>query len=269
MLLTRLLTIAVALPLFAAAVLLLPQDLWALFLLPGLIIASWEWGGLAGYGPVLRPSFAVVVPISAAALLYGAPAASQSPSLIDMCVYAASCIFWLAVAPLWLATRWPNRNPIVLGAAGWLALVPMWLALARLQTTAWLLLLILSVVWIADSVAYVAGKRWGRKQLAPVISPGKTWEGVLGAAAAVAAYYALLLFMVPPNEQYFSGWVGFSIFVAMVGLSIEGDLFESWMKRQAGLKDSGHLLPGHGGLLDRIDGLTASVPAAALAFYLH
>ena len=267
MLLTRLLTIAVALPLFAAALLLLPQHLWALFLLPGLVVGSWEWGGLAGYGPRVRSGFTVVVCVSTAGLLYGA-VTSESPSVIEMYVYAASCVFWLAIAPLWLATRWTNRNPVVLGVAGWLALVPMWLALTRLQPMPWLLLLILSVVWIADSAAYVAGKRWGRNKLAPVISPGKTWEGVLGAAVAVAAYYALLLFFAPSSQQYFSGWLGLAVFVAIVGLSIERDLLESWMKRQAGVKDSGHLLPGHGGLLDRIDGLTASVPAAALAFYL-
>lgn len=92
---------------------------------------------------------------------------------------------------------------------------------------------------------------------------------MLGAAAAVTVYYAVLIFTIAPDEQYFSGWAGLAIFVLIVGLSIEGDLFESWMKRQRGLKDSGHLLPGHGGLLDRVDGLTASLPAAALAFYLH
>ncbi len=269
MLMKRLLTVAIALPLFAAALLLLPQNLWALFLLPGIVIGSWEWGGLAGYAMPGRVGFALLVPVSAVALLYIPSQSMHSSSLIDLFVYGASVVFWLAIAPVWLAKCWTNRNPIVLGIAGWLALVPMWLALVRLQATPWLLLLILSIVWIADTAAYIAGKLWGRNKLAPRISPGKTWEGVLGATAAVGLYYGALLLIFPADERYFSGWLGLAVFAGIIALSIEGDLFESWTKRQAGVKDSGQILPGHGGILDRIDGLTASVPAAALAFYLH
>jgi phosphatidate cytidylyltransferase len=147
-----------------------------------------------------------------------------------------------------------------------LLLVPTWLALLRLQEQPWVLLAILGVVWVADSAAYFAGHQWGRRKLAPAISPGKTWEGVAGAAVAVAVYHAAVwIFGFAPAAP------GLGLFAALLvailfPLSIIGDLFESWIKRQAGVKDSGRLLPGHGGVLDRIDALTSTLPLAALAF---
>jgi phosphatidate cytidylyltransferase len=265
----RLLTIAVALPLFVAALLWLPPLLWALLLLIGLAIAASEWSALAGFSPRQRIAFLLAIAGSACALLIVAavlPAAAAAR--LELWVYAISCMFWLGVAPFWLARRWATRDALVLALAGWIVLVPMWLALTRLQATPWLLLLILSVVWIADSAAYLAGRRWGRTRLAPVVSPGKSWEGVAGAAGVLALYYLLLWFIVPAGQAYFGAGIAAALFAALLALSIEGDLFESWMKRQAGVKDSGQLLPGHGGVLDRIDGLTSTVPAAALLFYL-
>jgi phosphatidate cytidylyltransferase len=157
------------------------------------------------------------------------------------------------------------RNPVVLGAVGWVAMVPMWLALVRLQPTPWALLLVMSIVWIADTAAYLAGKSFGKHKLAPLISPGKTWEGALGALVAVAVYYGAILLLVDSANRYFTPAAGLGVFVAILVLSVEGDLFESWLKRQAGVKDSGQILPGHGGILDRVDGLTATMPLAALA----
>jgi phosphatidate cytidylyltransferase len=145
----------------------------------------------------------------------------------------------------------------------------MWLALVRLQPTPWALIIVMSVVWIADTAAYAAGKSFGRNKLAPQISPGKTWEGAFGAMVAVAVYYGVLLLALAPEQRYFNGIGGLGLFLLILVLSIEGDLFESWMKRQAGVKDSGQLLPGHGGILDRIDGLTATMPLAALALHLR
>jgi phosphatidate cytidylyltransferase len=258
----RLLTVAVLLPLFAAALLLLPQMAWALLLLPLLGMAGWEWGGLAGYSTGSRYGYAALIGASGAVLLY-----FSSAPLVAVVVWALSAAFWLLVAPLWLGARSRIRNPLALGAAGWIALVPMWLALVELQPTPWALLLILSIVWIADTAAYAAGKRWGRHKLAPVVSPGKSWEGVAGAAVAVAVYYVLLWWVVPDGSRYFDAAYGLLVFAVVFVLSIIGDLFESLMKRQAGVKDSGQLLPGHGGLLDRIDGLTSTMPLAALALY--
>lgn len=264
---TRLITVAIALPLFAAALLLLPQHLWALVLLPALAMGGWEWGGLAGYRSATRSAYAVIV-VASALLLYLA-ADLPGPVPAHVWAYVVSAVFWVLVAPLWLRARWAMRNAFILGVAGWIALVPLWLALVRLQANPWMLLLFLSIVWIADTAAYLAGKRWGRNKLAPVVSPGKTWEGLMGAAAAVAVYYAALSFIVPAGERVFDGWAGLAVFAGMLALSVIGDLYESLLKRQAGVKDSGSLLPGHGGVLDRIDGLTSTIPAAALVLYLY
>jgi phosphatidate cytidylyltransferase len=119
-------------------------------------------------------------------------------------------------------------------------------------------------VWTADIAAYFAGHAFGRHKLAPLISPGKTWEGVIGALAAVALYWSVITWFVPD----FAGQLPAGLLWAAVltAVSIQGDLFESWMKRLAGVKDSGSLLPGHGGLLDRIDALTSTLPLAALYF---
>jgi phosphatidate cytidylyltransferase len=144
------------------------------------------------------------------------------------------------------------------------------MALVRLQTQPVQLLALLGIVWVADSAAYLAGKSFGRRKFAPKISPGKTWEGVVGAGTAVAVYYSVLRFVFAPETPWLGGPGGMLLCGAITIMSIEGDLFESWMKRQVGVKDSGTLLPGHGGVLDRMDGLTASMPLAALVslYYL-
>lgn len=269
MLLTRVITAAIALAIFGAALFFLPQEPWAIFLLLVLGIGSWEWAALAGYPRTGRVMYAGLLVLSALALFYGVPRLTSSPQTVELVVFILSSVFWVAVAPLWLAQRWAYRNRLLLGAVGWIVLVPMWLALVRLQPTPWALLLFMSVVWIADTAAYAAGRTWGRNKLAPLISPGKTWEGAYGALGAVALYFGAVMLLTSAGERYVDGVRGLVLFLAMVVLSIEGDLFESWMKRQAGVKDSGQILPGHGGILDRVDGLTAAMPAAALVFYLR
>jgi phosphatidate cytidylyltransferase len=121
-------------------------------------------------------------------------------------------------------------------------------------------LAVLAVAWIADTGAYFAGKRWGRHKLAPSISPGKTWEGVAGGLLAAAAYAIILSISASGGTTGMAFFIGVTLVLAV--MSIVGDLFESAAKRQAGLKDSGTLLPGHGGMLDRIDSATAILPVA-------
>jgi phosphatidate cytidylyltransferase len=158
----------------------------------------------------------------------------------------------------------------VLAIVGWLVLIATWVAVVALQTRSpGLLLAMMAIVWIADTAAYFAGRRFGRRKLAPSISPGKTWEGVYGALAAVAIYALLLLplaaaagYTRPLDGIAAAIWVALALL--LTGLSIIGDLFESQLKRQRGVKDSGAILPGHGGVLDRIDALTAAMPPAAL-----
>jgi phosphatidate cytidylyltransferase len=155
------------------------------------------------------------------------------------------------------------RNRLILGLAGFIVLLPTWLALSRLQNSGALLLILLAVIWIADSAAYFTGRSMGKRKLAPAISPGKTWEGVIGAFVAVIVY-ALALYVSGLSTLALPLLI--AAFIAMVALGVTGDLYESWLKRSAGVKDSGSILPGHGGLLDRLDAVAAALPAAALIF---
>jgi phosphatidate cytidylyltransferase len=148
---------------------------------------------------------------------------------------------------------------------GLILMLPLWLALICSKgADPWLLLCLLGTIWIADSAAYFAGKNFGKHKLAPTISPGKTWEGVLGALIAVTIFGAILylVFNVNTLAMFPALWM-------ITGLGVIGDLFESMIKRQANIKDSGDLLPGHGGILDRIDGVIPSLPIAILMIYVY
>ena len=136
-----------------------------------------------------------------------------------------------------------------------------------------LLLAAMAVVWVADIAAYFVGRAIGRRKLAPGISPGKSWEGAFGAVAFVVVYGFVVAYSWPqlglPNPSGLSGILGFAAgLVLLTAVSIVGDLFESLAKRQAGVKDSGNILPGHGGILDRIDSLTSTLPLVALTLML-
>lgn len=267
MLTARLATVAILLPLFVGGLFWMPNLYWGIFLLAGLFVASLEWGGLAGYGRAGRLLFAGIV-ILCGVLLLQVPAHgtdfTNRGSVLVLSMFALSAAFWLSFAPLWLIRKWRVRNSLFMAMAGGVVLLPAWLAMTLLQADPMRLLLLMGVVWIADSAAFVVGRRLGRHRLAPTISPGKTWEGVAGACAAVAMYYVVLWGAFGSRLPLPAGLDGAVVFSVITVMSIEGDLFESWIKRQAGVKDSGNLLPGHGGILDRIDGLTSSMPLAAL-----
>ncbi|MGE5525057.1 MAG: phosphatidate cytidylyltransferase [Rhodospirillaceae bacterium] len=262
---TRLITAAVALALFLAALFLLPPAGWMACLVPALLLGAHEWGALAGYGKNGAWIYAAITTLLAAVLAWIGEGTFQARP-IHVALYVFAVAFWLVAAPLWLKGHWQVRG-IPLAFVGWIVLIPTWLALVQLQAIAGVLLIFMGVIWIADTMAYLAGRQWGRRKLAPTISPGKTWEGVAGAAAGVAIYYVVLQLLVDDWRPALDGIAGALAFAALLALSIEGDLFESWLKRQAGVKDSGRLLPGHGGVLDRIDGLTATLPAVALLIH--
>lgn len=266
MLSARLITGASLLAGFVAALVLVPNPWWTVLLLPPLAIASWEWGALAGWGRAACGAYSGVVAGSAwwiGILSAGMADESARVAALEPAIYGAGVAFWLLIALPWLAWRRPTRSAAVLALAGWMVLVPAWLALARLQSEPGRLLTILCVVWLADTAAYLAGSAWGKHRLLPQVSPGKTWEGLAGAVAAVGVYYAVLSSFAP-EWRWWQGWAGGALFAGIALMSVVGDLFESWIKRQAGVKDSGTLLPGHGGVLDRIDSMTSSLPLAAL-----
>jgi phosphatidate cytidylyltransferase len=179
-------------------------------------------------------------------------------------VYGVAAVFWIVVAPLWLVSRPSYAPPPLALAAGPVVLIPAFCALIELRSIdPWLLLGVMALVWISDSAAYFTGKRYGRRKLAPAVSPGKTWEGAFGGVTS-AALYALIVVLVTHTRGI---GVGPAVIIALVLAiaGIIGDLLESHMKRAAGVKDSGTILPGHGGVLDRVDALTAALPLAALA----
>jgi phosphatidate cytidylyltransferase len=132
------------------------------------------------------------------------------------------------------------------------------------ERSPWLLLAAMALVWVADIAAYFAGRAYGRRKLAPAISPGKTWEGAIGAVAAVLVYGLAVMAFAGGLPSFGLLLVSALALVLLTAMSIVGDLFESLMKRQAEVKDSSQLLPGHGGVLDRIDSLTATLPLLAL-----
>lgn len=213
------------------------------------VVAALEWARLCSIGGAAAWAYAAAMAFVFLALYHSQPA---QPA------FALSGLFWIALAPAWLARGVAAGHARLLAVAGFVVILPTALAMALLRPLEVLLILVL--VWVADTAAYFVGRAWGRRKLAPGISPGKTWEGALGGAAGVLVYAIICGSFI---EGLF--WVPYLLAAALLAvLSIVGDLFESAAKRQAGVKDSGTLLPGHGGIMDRIDSATAALPAAAL-----
>lgn len=258
MLRQRALTAIVLLSLFIAGAFLLPNRWWAVAVLAIVFCAGREWGRLASLGPRGAAVFAAGICSFAAAMLVIDSAA------LGATILCASVLFWLLCVPFWLRSAY-TPSVAKLAAAGLIVMLSAWYALVQLQLDPLRMLFLVAVVWIADSAAYFVGRKFGQHKLAPAISPGKTWEGVAGAGAAVAVYYAVFWWLISPATLAPSRMLDAGLVSCIAALSIVGDLFESWMKRRAGVKDSGHILPGHGGVLDRIDGLLAALPLAALA----
>jgi phosphatidate cytidylyltransferase len=278
MLATRILTAAVLIPLTLAALFLLPPRAFGVVLLAVVLAAAHEWSRLAGFGRARALIFLCGVILLGASLLFGPAGFDHGwPRGVVVAVCGGATIFWLLVATPWVVRRWGPISPLVMTVVGWMILAGVFVALVELQARSpWLVLAAMAIVWIADTAAYFSGRAFGRRKLAPEVSPGKTWEGVYGALAAVAIYAAALVPLA--GAAGFGGRIDITaialwmaLVLALAGISIIGDLFESLLKRQAGLKDSGNLLPGHGGVLDRTDALLAAMPPAALAatFFLH
>ncbi len=227
-------------------------------------LAAWEWAGLMKIDAPGRVMYAGVI----ALFCWQTYLLGQSGFLL---FWIASSVFWLLPAALWLRYRWRMiGNDFVGYAAGLILLVAAWAALVDIHARGpWLLLGVMALAWVADIAAYFVGRRFGRRKLAPNISPGKTWEGVAGAMAGAVIYGPAAAvatgLMVEPSALQLLGIALLS--ALLTAISVAGDLFESLLKRQAGLKDSSALLPGHGGVLDRIDSLLALLPVAALVLH--
>lgn len=227
-----------------------------------------EWARLAGLGRSAQIFSAGLAVAMLAAVWW-----TRTPDRL-LLVAAVGTGFWL-LAAAWLANfefgrvRSPG-NALLKLAAGLLVMLPAAAGALSLRETAphgaWWLLIAVVLIWVADSGAYFAGVRFGKRKLAPTISPGKTWEGVAGAAIAVALLGVVAGWFLGLRSEKLLGLVFLTLLT--LAFSIVGDLFESLMKRHAGMKDSGSLIPGHGGVLDRFDSLFAALPVFALGRHL-
>jgi phosphatidate cytidylyltransferase len=269
MLKTRVLTAVVLLAAFLAALFLLPRYGWIAFVAVLVGAAAWEWSALAALAAGGRFIYTAIV--IGLFVLPGMLGASWGNGLYaPLWVYCGAVIFWIVLVPAWMWRRPRFEGKAVLIATGMAVLLPAAAALVDLRVAhPSLLIAVLSTVWISDTAAYFAGRRFGRHKLAPSISPGKTWEGVAGALLAVGLYgLAWTSFATSVGSgavKLAPAWI-LPVLLGLAVVGMIGDLFESLIKRQAGVKDSGTLLPGHGGILDRIDAPVAVLPLAVLAF---
>jgi phosphatidate cytidylyltransferase len=272
-LVTRVGTAAVLVVAVLCALFLLPPQGWGVAVLAVLTAGAHEWGRLIGLAGRRLWLFAGATLVVGALLLIGATPLRGAgwPSWVVAGACGLATLYWLGVGTPSVLLNWQPRSSVLQVVSGVVVLVGGFVAVVELQARSpWLVLAAMAIVWIADSAAYFAGRRFGRRKLAPAISPGKSWEGAWGGIAA-AVVYALLLVAFATNAGVramidaapIALLVAFVI--ALVALSIVGDLHESLLKRRAGVKDSGTLLPGHGGILDRTDALLAAMPPVALA----
>jgi phosphatidate cytidylyltransferase len=255
--LTRLLTAAALLAAFIAALFWLERGWFAVVVAIVVAIAGSEWAKLVGTERPVGSAYAV----GCAGICYSL---TQNAELAPW-ICALAAVFWIAVVPF-LLVRGIKPAPVGAGmAVGIVVLVPAGLALVVLSPRE--VLMILGLIWVSDTAAYLTGRALGRRKLAPAISPGKTWEGVAGGAFGCAIYAIIWASFDPDLRSRVQGliWLPYLAGTLLLcALGVVGDLLESGLKRQAGAKDSGKLLPGHGGVLDRIDSATAALPVGLL-----
>jgi phosphatidate cytidylyltransferase len=253
MLRTRLITAVISLVVLGGVLFAVPPEVAKLVITALILAGAWEWSGfLDSSGNAARLVYVAVIAALMAAIFFVVPEMSDDLLLLA-CAWWFVAFIWTLVfpTPIPAAVRW---------LCGALVLVPMFVALLFLYSLGpHYLLFALLIVWAADMGAYFAGKRFGRVKLAPSISPGKTWEGVFGGLIMVVI---LALLWAHYTELQIAVLLPFCLAVAAV--SVVGDLTVSMFKRTAGVKDSGKMFPGHGGVLDRVDSVAAAAPLFAL-----
>lgn len=290
MLLQRVITALLLLPLVLALVFLLPLPAFAIAVAAILVLGAREWGRFTS-AEKAAPLTAMLSYLGCAILLWQlSPPFDFWPSMswptllwtadnLPLLVLVAAVLFW-CISPLllWLypaRANWWRTSQGARQALGVLLLLATWIALVSLRKIgnlqdplkgALVIFYVLLLVWAADVGAYIAGKAFGKHKLAPSVSPGKTWQGFFGGLllALVIGHFAVPLFGLSSNSE----WGFRALVLVTIIASVVGDLIESLCKREAGIKDSGTLFPGHGGMLDRIDSLLAAAPVFALGALL-
>jgi phosphatidate cytidylyltransferase len=272
----RLITAAVLIPIVVGGVLWLSYAQFALFFAVFAVVGGWEWSRFLRMNkPLLRVSYATIV---AAVLLLCWNYVIGNPERV-LAILITGLVWWICA--LVLVYSYPKNDRIrsnrVLGMViGLLVIVPCWIAIIELRNNfeqgPYLVLFLVALIAVADSTAYFGGKKWGRNKLAPQVSPGKTWEGVISGLLGVSIFSFICAFAFEFLNDDWQAIVAFIIICVVTAItSVLGDLSESMFKRQVGLKDSGKILPGHGGVLDRVDSLTAAAPlfAVCLWFFIN
>ncbi|MBM7059845.1 phosphatidate cytidylyltransferase [Pseudomonas sp. UL073] len=261
MLKQRIITALILLPIALGGFFWLDGAAFALFIAGVVSLGAWEWARLAGVSAqVGRVGYAALV----AGLILVLFALRDSAPWVAGAVLLLAVLWWLLAVFLVLGYPATSRfwgDAVVKLGIGLLILLPAWQGLVLLKEwplANWLIVAVMVLVWAADVGAYFSGKAFGRRKLAPQVSPGKSWEGLIGGLL-------LSLFIVVAVGLYRDWVLGDFLYgllgaAAVVLISVVGDLTESMFKRQSGIKDSSNLLPGHGGVLDRIDSLTAAIP---------
>jgi phosphatidate cytidylyltransferase len=259
MLKQRLLTAIILIPLFLFVLIKFPPGWFCI--LTGIIVvyAGWEWSQLAGITVFLqRLIFPLLIFLFLPMSLYIPISVVLWAAFIYWLIAAVAVMFYPRFSYLW------GTGPYLRMIMGFFVLIPCWRALNFMRSSEHgvpTLLFLFVLIWGADSAAYFVGKKWGKTKLLPNVSPGKSWQGLVGAlGAAILLALFVSWYGAVPKQAWFVGIV-LSLFTVL--FSVLGDLFESMLKRQVGVKDSGCLLPGHGGVLDRIDSLTAAAPIFA------
>ncbi|WP_411832407.1 phosphatidate cytidylyltransferase [Pseudoxanthomonas mexicana] len=264
---TRVIAALIMAPVAIGAILLLPTQWLAALAALLFLVGLWEWFRLAEIDDTLSRTVLLAANLLLMVLLVWASAGS----LVLFQIVTLVGVAWWLLALLWLrffgfASNHESYARAFKLLAGTLAIVPAWCALCLIHASqpnghVWLFVA-LAIVWAADSGAYFAGRRFGRRKLAPRISPNKTVEGLVGGVVAALLVAAGGLFLAGGVAAQLPGVLVVALAAAL--FSVVGDLFESLIKRHVGAKDSGHLIPGHGGVLDRIDGVLAALPVFAL-----
>jgi len=268
MLKQRIITALFLLPIVVGSILLLPVDFFAVIWAVIMSIAGYEWLKLSGIKNklVLFLGLIVLNALFAASIWFNPFFGVPFEQII--------LIVWLLVMvsftgdPVARLQKCSSASYSVIGSVtGLLIIFPTWIAMVLLhEHNPWMVLHVFGIVWVADTGAYFSGKLFGKHKLAPAISPGKSWEGVWGGLAAIVVYSIIVSLWWQNDEQ--QQWLFVLICVLAAIASVAGDLLESIFKRAHGVKDSGTLLPGHGGVMDRLDSIMAAAPVFTAAYYL-
>jgi phosphatidate cytidylyltransferase len=260
MLKNRIITAAILIPIIIAFIFLLDRIWFSALFAVFIAIGAWEWAGLCKLNEKIKILYSLFIVLILLGIYY------FDSSFLYSSITLCGVVYWLFAIVLIISYQKQRyllgTSSLILMLVGMLLLIPMWSGLTLLKSFsangASLIMCLMLLIWGADTAAYFAGKRWGKLKLANRVSPGKTWEGTIAGVASSVVIAVCYVIVSNKNLDDSLLFVGLSI-LTVIG-SVFGDLMESLVKREAAQKDSGSILPGHGGVMDRIDSLTAASP---------